>query len=75
MDIGHKLKVCLLSAATVVLGLAFSADGGVVDDATRMGPGVLNDGLQSQSIGRVRELLAKVEGREECKQMDFFDIA
>ena len=75
MDIGHKLKVCLLSAATVVLGLAFSADGAVVDDATRMGPGGVNDGLQSQSIGRVRELLAKVEGREECKRMDFFDLA
>ncbi len=48
MDIGHKLKVCLLSAATVVLGLAFSADGAVVDDATRMGSEMMNP---SGSIG------------------------
>ena len=48
MDIGHKLKVCFLSAATVVLGLAFSADGAGVDDATRMGSEMMNP---SGSIG------------------------
>ena len=53
MNIGHKLKVCLLSAATVALGLvAFSADGGVVDDATRMGSEMMNPGSGMPCLAR-----------------------